>query len=79
MNAHERNRFGAAVFLDDLVRDTHERATQVVAIEDYLFPTRPFLASLDLVKGTDAASVPAVCDESSFSRRPVSRGRRYCC
>ena len=43
------------VLLDDLVRDAHERAAHVVAVEDDLWDaaTRSFLASRDRVKGTD--------------------------
>ena len=46
----------AAVVLDDLVGDAHERASQVVPVEDCacLKAACPFLASLDRVKGTDA-------------------------
>ena len=54
----------SGVLLDDLVRDPHERAAQIVAIEDNPFGlvfhyARPFLASLDRVKGTDATSLAA--------------------
>jgi hypothetical protein len=51
------------VLLDDLVRDPHQRAAYLVAIEHdplWVSHTRPFLASLDRVKGTDAASLAAV-------------------
>ena len=49
------------VLLDDLVRDTHQRPPQIVAVEDDLVGQSlklcPFLASRDRVKGTDAASL----------------------
>ena len=51
----------AGVLLDDLVRDPHERAAQIVAVEydpvRACQQTRPFLASLDRVKGTDRAKL----------------------
>ena len=50
----QRDTLIAGVLLDDLVRDPHQGAAQIVAVEDDLLAhTRPFLASLDRVKGTD--------------------------
>ena len=41
------------VLLDDLVRYAHQRAAQIVAVEDdFLAHARPFLVSRDRVKGT---------------------------
>ena len=62
VDADEGDGLGAGVLLDDLVRDPHQRAAQIVAIEHdpvgrVGLHTRPFLASLDRVKGTDAASL----------------------
>ena len=61
VDADQRDRLRLGVLLDDLVRDPHERAAQIVPIEDnplgLVFHARPFLASLDRVKGTDASSL----------------------
>ena len=59
VDADDGERVATWIFLDDLVRDTYERAAQIVAVEDDLFFTfsRSFLASLDRVKGTDRASL----------------------
>ena len=61
VDADQREPSRRRVLLDDLVRDPHQRAAQIVAVEDDLrLPfSRPFLASLDRVKGTDAASLAA--------------------
>ena len=59
VDADQRETIGTRVLLDDLVGDPHQGAAQIVTVEDDLVlaaHTRPFLASLDRVKGTDAAS-----------------------
>jgi hypothetical protein len=56
VDADDRERL-RGVLLNDLVCDPHQRAPQILAIEDDLLlgtHSRPFLASLDRVKGTDA-------------------------
>jgi hypothetical protein len=68
---------GLWVLLHDLVRDPHEGAAQVVAVEDHpvgrlVLHARPFLASLDRVKGTDAASLAAASARSA-RRQPTFR------
>ena len=74
VDADERERpRRAGVLLDDLVRDPHQRAAQIVAVEDDLLGwfshARPFLASLDRVKGTDATSLAAA------PAAPIAHGR----
>ena len=65
----------AGILLDDLVRDPHQGAAEIVAVEDdpfgLVFHARPFLASLDRVKGTDAIEP----SNRSAERRALS-GRR---
>jgi hypothetical protein len=62
VDSDQRNGSSATVLLHDLVTDPDKRAPEIVPIEDQLQYSRPFLASLDRVKGTDEASVPASGD-----------------
>jgi hypothetical protein len=57
VDADDRYRF-RGVLLHDLVRNPHQRAAQVLSVEDDLLRvthSRPFLVSPDRVKGTDVA------------------------
>ncbi len=85
-NARRLLRFASAadgsrrtrVLLDDLVRDPDEGPAQIVTIEDNplglsFHYARPFLVSLDLVKGTDASKAStAVGDRKRAVRWPPS-------
>jgi hypothetical protein len=41
MNPHQRDALRAAVLLDDLVRDPHERSPQIIPVEDWAFQRAP--------------------------------------
>jgi hypothetical protein len=80
VDAHDGEFLRAGVLLDDLVSDSHQGATQIIAVEDDLafgVHARPFLASRDRVKGTDAASLAAASPgTSTVSPQTVANIRR---
>ncbi len=77
VDADDRECLGG-VLLDDLVRNPHQRAAQIITVEYDLFRfvlTRPFLVSQDLVKGTDVIE----SSKGSGGRRWRLRSRPRAC
>jgi hypothetical protein len=67
VDAHDRDVIRTGVLLDDLVRDPHQGAAKIVAIEHDLlkvfFQNAPLPGLSDRVKGTDGTSLPAASPE----------------